>query len=116
MRPGQAVPFSGGAAGRYPPAASTAAPTSAAPCPRPVTANLANFMRTLALPKEVEHCSLTTIREKLDTIGAQVIAQGRYVTLQPAEVAVRRELFRGPLRLVARRHRLCPSRRRRWRA
>ena len=27
--------------------------------------NLANFMRTLALPKEVEHWSLTTIREKL---------------------------------------------------
>src|SRR3546814_20514844 len=82
MRPGQAVPFSGGAAGRYPPAASTAAPTSAAPCPRPVTANLANFMRTLALPKEVEHWSLTTIREKLVKNGAEVIAQGRYVTFQ----------------------------------
>ena len=27
--------------------------------------NLANFMRTLALPKEVEHWSLTTLREKL---------------------------------------------------
>ena len=27
--------------------------------------NLGNFMRTLALPKEVEHWSLTTLREKL---------------------------------------------------
>ncbi len=27
--------------------------------------NLANFMRTLALPKEVEHWSLTTLREHL---------------------------------------------------
>jgi hypothetical protein len=27
--------------------------------------NLANFMRTLALPREVEHWSLTTIQEKL---------------------------------------------------
>ncbi len=31
--------------------------------------NLANFMRTLALPKEVEHWSLTTLREKLVKIG-----------------------------------------------
>ncbi len=33
--------------------------------------NLANFMRTLALPKEVEHWSLTTLREKLVKIGAK---------------------------------------------
>ncbi len=32
--------------------------------------NLGNFMRTLALPKEVEHWSLTTLREKLVKIGA----------------------------------------------
>ncbi|MEE1569636.1 MAG: IS1380 family transposase, partial [Alphaproteobacteria bacterium] len=41
--------------------------------------NLANFMRTLALPKEVEHWSLTTIREKLVKIGAKVVSHGRYV-------------------------------------
>ncbi len=35
--------------------------------------NLANFMRTLALPKEVEHWSLTTLREKLVKIGAKVV-------------------------------------------
>lgn len=55
--------------------------------------NLANFMRTLALPKEVEHWSLTTIREKLVKIGAKVVAHGRYVTFQMAEVAVPRNLF-----------------------
>jgi hypothetical protein len=62
--------------------------------------NLANFMRTLALPKEVEHWSLTTLREKLIKIGAKVVCHGRYVTFQLAEVAVSRELFRKILRLI----------------
>ena len=43
--------------------------------------NLANFMRTLALPKEVAHWSMTTLREKLVKIGANVVRHGRYVTL-----------------------------------
>ena len=64
--------------------------------------NLANFMRTLALPKEVEHWSLTTIREKLVKIGAKVVAHGRYVTFQMAEVAVPRDLFRSILGLIDR--------------
>ncbi len=62
--------------------------------------NLANFMRTLALPKEVEHWSLTTLREKLIKIGAKVVRHGRYVTFQLAEVAVSRELFRKILGLI----------------
>ncbi len=62
--------------------------------------NLGNFMRTLALPKEVEHWSLTTLREKLVKIGAKVVRHGRYVTFQLAEVAVPRELFRKILRLI----------------
>ena len=61
---------------------------------------LGNFMRTLALPKEVEHWSLTTLREKLVKIGAKVVRHGRYVTFQLAEVAVPRELFRKILRLI----------------
>ena len=36
--------------------------------------NLGNFMRTLALPKKVEHWSLTTLREKLVKIGAKLSA------------------------------------------
>jgi hypothetical protein len=51
-------------------------------------------MRTLASPKEVEHWSLTTLREKLVKIGAKVVSHGRYVTFQLAEVAVPRKLFR----------------------
>jgi hypothetical protein len=31
--------------------------------------NLAIFLRTLALPEEIEHWSLTTLREKLVNIG-----------------------------------------------
>ena len=62
--------------------------------------NLANFMRTLGLPKEVEHWSLTTLREKLVKIGAKVVRHVRYVTFQLAEVAVPRSLFQKILRLI----------------
>ena len=62
--------------------------------------NLANFMRTLALPKEVEHWSLTTLREKLVKIGAKVVSHGRSVTFQLAEVAVPRSLFQNILSLI----------------
>ncbi len=62
--------------------------------------NLANFMWTLALPEEVEHWSLTTLREKLVKIGAKVVRHGRYVTFQLAEMAVARGLFRKILRLI----------------
>ena len=56
--------------------------------------------RTLATPKEVEHWSLTTLREKLVKMGAKVVSHGRYVTFQLAEVAVPRELFRKILSLI----------------
>jgi hypothetical protein len=62
--------------------------------------NLANFMRTLALPDAVEQWSLTTLREKLIKIGAKVVRHGRYITFQMAEVAVPRDLFRDILRLI----------------
>ncbi len=42
--------------------------------------NLGNFSRTLALPKELAHWSLTTLREKLVKIGAKVVSHGRYIT------------------------------------
>jgi hypothetical protein len=61
------------------------------------------------LPKEVEHWSLTTIREKLIKIGAEVVAHGRYVTFQMAEVAVLRDLFRDILRRIDRLRRLIPT-------
>ncbi len=57
-------------------------------------------MRTLALPKDVEHWSLTTLREKLIKIGAKVVRHGGHVTFQLAEVAVSRDLFRKFLSLI----------------
>ena len=72
-------------------------------------AYLANFMRTLALPNEVEHWSLTTVREKLVKIGAKVVAHGRYVTFQMAEVAVRRDLFWNILRRIDQLRRPVPA-------
>ena len=62
--------------------------------------NLANFMRTLALPEEIEHWSLTTLREKLVKIGARIVRHGRYVVFQLAEVAVPRLLFAEILRRI----------------
>ena len=63
--------------------------------------NLGSFMRTLALPKEVKHWTLTTLREKLVKIGAKVVRHCRYVAFQMAEVAIRRTLFGEILRLIA---------------
>jgi hypothetical protein len=63
--------------------------------------NLANFLRTLALPGEIASWSLTSLREKVVKIGAKVVAHGRYLVFQMAEVAVRRELFRGILDRIA---------------
>jgi hypothetical protein len=57
-------------------------------------------MRTLALPEEVEHWSLTTLREKLVKIGARIVRHGRYVVFQLAEVAVPRSLFAGILHRI----------------
>jgi hypothetical protein len=50
-------------------------------------------MRILALPEEVAHWSLTTLREKLVKVGAKVVRHGRCVTFQLAEVAVSKSLF-----------------------
>ena len=55
--------------------------------------NLANFLRTLTLPQEVQHWSLTSIRDKLVKIGAKLVTHARYAVFQMAEVAVPRDLF-----------------------
>ncbi len=61
---------------------------------------MGNFLRTLALPDEVEHWSMTSLRDKLIKIGAKVVRHGRYVTFQLAEVAISRRLFAEILRLI----------------
>jgi hypothetical protein len=64
--------------------------------------NLANFLRSLALPAEVAQWSLTTLREKLAKIGARIVRHGRYVVFQLAEVAVPRVVFAAILRRIDR--------------
>ncbi len=54
----------------------------------------------LTLPQEVEHWSLTTLREKIIKIGAKVIRHSRYITFQMAEVAISKTLFVEILRLI----------------
>jgi hypothetical protein len=48
----------------------------------------------LALPTVIAEWSLTSLREKVVKIGAKVVAHGRYLVFQMAEVAVPRELFK----------------------
>jgi len=64
--------------------------------------NLGNFLRRLALPRSVQHWSLTTLREKLIKIGAKVVTHSRYIIFQMAEVAVPKGLFRAILERIRR--------------
>jgi hypothetical protein len=72
----------------------------AAPAAR-ASLHLANFLRTLALPEEVEHWSLATLRDKLVKIGARVVRHSLYVVFQLAEAAVPQELFAEILHRIA---------------
>ncbi len=63
--------------------------------------NLANFLRTLALPEEVKYWSLTTLRDRLVKIGARIVRHGRAVTFQLAEFLVPHALFRQILAAIA---------------
>ena len=56
--------------------------------------------RKLASFTEVEHWSLTTVREKLIKIGTKVVRLGRRITFQLAEVAIPRALFAEILRRI----------------
>ena len=62
--------------------------------------NLANFLRTLATPKEIETWSLTSLRERLIKTGARRVRHGRYAIFQMAEAALPREVFAGILGLI----------------
>lgn len=64
----------------------------------------------MALPREVKHWSLTTLREKLIKIGAKVVSRSRAATFQMAEVAVPRELIVAILGRISRLRADPPSR------
>lgn len=63
--------------------------------------NLGNFLRTLATPEPIQDWSLTSLCEKLIKIGAKVVAYGRYIAFQMAEVSIPRKLFAIILELIA---------------
>lgn len=54
------------------------------------------------LPKPVRSWTLTTLREKLVKIGAQVVSHAKHVIFQLAEVAVPRTLFAAILTRIGR--------------
>ena len=72
--------------------------------------NLANFLRTLALPAEIAQWSLTTLRQRLVKIGAKIVRHGRSITFQMAEVMVPRALFQQILDAIAALRPLSPIR------
>ena len=97
--------YQGGQAGAALDPAVLPLPSATTPCGSSCHAlayNLANFLRSLALPREIESWSLTTLREKLVKIGARIVRHGRYVVFQLAEVAVPRALFAEILRRIER--------------
>ena len=66
----------------------------------PMSGSTSYLSASRRFPKKVKHLSLTTLWEKSVKIGAKVVAHGRYVTFQMAEVAVPHDLFRKVLRLI----------------
>ena len=62
--------------------------------------NLANFLRTLAMPATIEAWSLTSLRERLIKTGARLVRHARYAVFQFAEAALPREVFAGVLGLI----------------
>jgi hypothetical protein len=64
--------------------------------------NLGNFLRRLALPREIRDWSLRSIQVKLIKTGARMVRHARRIVFQMAEVAVSRELFAAVLKRIDR--------------
>lgn len=62
--------------------------------------NLTNFLRSLTLPDAIAQWTLTTLRERLVTIGARILRHGRHLMFQLAEVAVPQALVTAILRRI----------------
>ena len=63
--------------------------------------NLGNFLRRLALPREVLEWSLRSLQVKLIKTGARMVRHARRIIFQMAEVAVSRDVFRQVLERIA---------------
>jgi len=55
--------------------------------------NLGNFLRRLALPKEMASWSLTSLKEKVIKVGARLVMHARRLVFQMAEVSLTRAMF-----------------------
>ena len=62
--------------------------------------NLANFLRTLAMPDDIETWSLTSLRERLIKTGTRLARHARYAIFQFAEAALPRQVFAGIVALI----------------
>ncbi len=63
--------------------------------------NLGNFLRRLALPREVREWSLRSLQVKFIKTGARMVRHARRIIFQMAEVAVPRDVFRQVLERIA---------------
>ena len=63
--------------------------------------NLGNFLRRLALPRNVGDWSLRSLQVKLIKTGARMMRRARRIIVQMAEVAVSRDVFRQVLERIA---------------
>ena len=61
------------------------------------------------MPRPIGSWTLTTLREKLIKIGANVVRHSKYVIFQLAEVAVPRQLFTAILNRIERLRLACAS-------
>ena len=62
--------------------------------------NLANFLRTLVTPTEIETWPLTSLRERLIKTGARLVRHARYAVFEFAEAALPRAVFTAVLELI----------------
>ena len=64
--------------------------------------NLGNFLRRLALPREISHWSLRTLQTKLVEIEAKVVRHARHLCFQMAEMSITWNRFAVILRRIRR--------------
>jgi hypothetical protein len=62
--------------------------------------NLGNLWRRLALPKEVEKWSLTSLQQRLVKTGGRLVKHARYYWLLLAESHMTRRLFASMVRRI----------------
>lgn len=64
--------------------------------------NLGNFMRRLALPEAMKHCSLTSLQTRLIKTGGRLVRHARRLVFQLPEVMVSGEMLAGMLERISR--------------